>query len=305
MSGKDKPTDEAVDGAGVATSAAAEAGPPAPSEYASPSQYEVVRDRHRKPKLPPPPGVVRLYIPTYGYIDAGDEERVRVDDLFNVPMIVLALLTLPLLAAEHFLGPDSLDKPVLQFVMQAALGFIWLAFLVEFVVKISIAPSRVKYATQNWVDIVIILLPMLRVFRAARIIRAGRAVKVARAARLYRLRGLGLKLFRTGLPLILSLSFVKRIRQRFQNPDSKPSRPSYEQWEKSALISEIDRLNRQLDDTKTELYRMQMRLNRERRKRKDAASGSTEVSSDSDCDVDSGSVLSDVPASRCTGETPA
>lgn len=201
---------------------------------------------HRtKPAYPIPPGCQRVHVPFLGYLDAGDEHRRRVDRFFHVPMLVLALAVLPILALEFYVvDHPEYDHAVLEVLVTAALVFIWLAFLVEFIVKIAIAPSRMQYAVKNWLDIVIILLPMLRPLRGA---RALRVLRVAKYSRVFMLRGVAMKLLRTGVAFVLTLKFAQRVQARFGKAKSKPRVPDgYEHWPRSALIAELHRLNRRV-----------------------------------------------------------
>ena len=157
---------------------------------------------------PPPPGVRHVRVPLLGILIADDSLRKRVDDFFHVPMIVLALLILPLLVVDFvFLhNHPERDYSLLWWVCCIAGSIIWLAFLVEFVIKVTIAESRFEYARRNWIDIVIILLPFLRPFRAARL---------ARTSRIFRLRGVGMKFARHGLTVLLGLQVTERMLGRF------------------------------------------------------------------------------------------
>lgn len=199
------------------------------------------------PPYPPPTGCRRVYIPFHGYLDADDDHRARVDRFFRVPMLVLALLVLPVLGIEYvqsredwdYLGQEILEHFVMRVTVIAALVFIWLAFLIEFVVKIAIAPSRVQYAVRNWLDIVIILLPMLRPLRGA---RALRVVRLGQVSRVMTLRGVAMKMVRVIIGMIIGMEAVRRFQERFRAKRNEPAPPDYTQWSRAALLAEIRRL---------------------------------------------------------------
>jgi len=160
-------------------------------------------------RLPPPrPGVRHVRLPLLGILIADDPLRRRVDGFFHVPMIILALLILPLLVVDYLFLYDHPEREysLLWWICCIASSIIWLAFLVEFVLKVTIAESRFEYARRNWIDIVIIMLPFLRPFRAARL---------ARTSRLFRLRGVGMKFARHGLTVLLGLQVTERMLGRF------------------------------------------------------------------------------------------
>ena len=152
--------------------------------------------------LPPPrPGVRHVKVPLLGIVIADDELRDRIEHRFHWPMILLALAILPLFAIEFVQKPTGW----LRWGVDLGFAVIWLAFLVEFVIKVAIAESRFEYCKRNWIDIVIILLPVLRVFRIARL---------ARTSRVFRLRGVGMKFARYALTIILGLSATERFLER-------------------------------------------------------------------------------------------
>jgi hypothetical protein len=199
-----------------------------------------------------------VYIPVYGWLDADDDDRRRLDRLFHLPMLILALMVLPILALEWlqsqqnytYVGQDILEHPVSRVATTVALVFIWLAFVIEFTIKVSVAPSRLQYATRNWLDIVIIILPMLRPLRAVR------AARLAQLSRVYTLRGVLMKLLRTALGLILGLESVRRLRERFRKPGTGPDPAAYDLWSRAALIAEIRRLQERLAALEREAERL-------------------------------------------------
>ena len=99
----------------------------------------------------------------------------------EAPMLVLSGVWLVLLIVEftHGLSP----------MLQTTNDVIWVAFVVQFVVEVAIAPSRSLYLRKNWVTAISLALPALRLIRLARFARAARLVRVGRGVRLARLLG--------------------------------------------------------------------------------------------------------------------
>jgi hypothetical protein len=230
-------------------------GKPALPETIDADPEPPIRRLHKKtPPFATPPGCVRLRLPCVGWLDVDDDTRQRVDHLFHVPMLILSLLVLPVLGLEYlqwkanesqtsFWGQQYLTEDWLTVAVGAAMVVIWLAFMVEFTVKIAIAPNRLRYAARNWLDIVIIALPMLRPFRGMRALRAAR---IANVSRVFTLRGVVVKFARTAGAFVLGLEGVRRLRARFIPPADNPQAPpDYHYWTKSALIEEIERLKRE------------------------------------------------------------
>jgi hypothetical protein len=117
-------------------------------------------------------------------------------------MIGLALAILPLLLIELIWQP----KGWLRWTIDIGFAVIWLAFVVEFVLKIAIAESRVEYVRRNWLDLVIIAVPILRPLR----LKAG----MVRTTRVFKLRGVGMKFFRYFFTVIIGMEATERLLER-------------------------------------------------------------------------------------------
>jgi voltage-gated potassium channel len=108
-------------------------------------------------------------------------ERQRRFDAFEqaveVPMLILALLMLPLL-----LLPELFDlSPEVKDALLVADVAIWAAFAVELVSKTYLSVDRKKYLVEHWYDVVIVVVPFLRPLR---IMRSLRLLRMSRALRL-------------------------------------------------------------------------------------------------------------------------
>jgi len=148
-----------------------------------------------------------VWVPFVGWRNVGPDDRERVDRLFQKPMMILALLALPVFAHEFILPESALEVPVVTLAIEIALLFIWLAFTIEFVVKISIAESRPRYALKNWLDVFIILLPFLRPLRG---LAMARSLRLARFIGVFGVRGAAMKLLRTGVAAVIGWEFLRR-----------------------------------------------------------------------------------------------
>jgi len=186
--------------------------------------------------LPPaPPGVRYVRAPAIGIVIADDELRARVERRFHWPMIVLALLVLPVLAIELIAHPPTWS--LLWWLNSSALVIIWFAFLIEFIIKVSIAECRFEYCRHNWLDIVIILLPALRPLRLA---------YVAKTTRVVTLRGVGMKVLRYVITFIIGLEATERMLERFGLKASRDRRDPLQMTRKE-LIDELTRLRKTRD----------------------------------------------------------
>ena len=103
-------------------------------------------------------------------IDARREELLaKIERLTELPLMILAFAMVPLLAAPLFwnLSPRS-DALVL--VLDA---LIWALFAADLVVKVAVAPDRLRYIKLNWLDVLVVLVPFARPLRLVRVILYG------------------------------------------------------------------------------------------------------------------------------------
>ena len=85
----------------------------------------------------------------------------------DLPLIVLALLWLPVLVL-----PLVLRLPAhIAAIFEGIDYFVWACFVVEYGVKLYLAPSRRRFFTHHLLDLVVIALPLLRPLRALRLLR--------------------------------------------------------------------------------------------------------------------------------------
>lgn len=90
---------------------------------------------------------------------------VRVERITELPLLALAFGMIPLL-----LGPILWDLSSAEEVTFLALDiFIWALFAVDLGVKVIIAPKRLAYIRQHWLEVLVVLLPFARPLRLARL----------------------------------------------------------------------------------------------------------------------------------------
>jgi hypothetical protein len=188
--------------------------------------------------LPPPePGVRHVPVPLVGIVISDDDLRQRTDRFFHWPMIVLALAILPLLAIEVYRSPTG----ALGRAINIGFAVIWLAFVVEFVIKITIAESRVEYIRRNWLDVVIIVLPLLRPLRAFRAMQG-----LTRTTRVFRMRGVGMKCARYIFTVIIGLKLTDDLLHKV-GLKARDERKEPAKMTRDELMREVKRLRRLAD----------------------------------------------------------
>ena len=129
----------------------------------------------------------------------------------ETPMLILSAVWLVLLVVEFARGLSPL--------LQAVNDVIWIAFVLQFLIEVTVAPSRTLYLRKNWITAISLALPALRLLRLARFARAGRLIRASRGLRLARLLGAVNRGMRTaargfrrrGLGYLTLLTFVVAI----------------------------------------------------------------------------------------------
>ena len=102
----------------------------------------------------------------------------RLEGWLETPMIVLGFLWLALLIIELRWGLS----PFLETLGTA----IWGIFIIDFVVRLVIAPHKLSFLKSNWLTVIALLAPALRILRLLRIVRLLRVGRAARGLRLLR-----------------------------------------------------------------------------------------------------------------------
>ena len=135
----------------------------------------------------------------------------RFEDWLETPMLVLGFVWLVLLVIEltGHLGPG------LQFVGTA----IWVVFIADFFLKLTLAPNKVTYFKENWLTVLALLVPALRVFRiarAAKILQVGRATRGIRLLRVVSsvnrgMKALGAAMQRRGFGYAVLLTLIVAV----------------------------------------------------------------------------------------------
>ena len=103
------------------------------------------------------------------------ERRLRdVERVTEVPLLVLAVALIPLLLLPAFYDlPDAAKRSF-------AVGdwLIWGVFAAVFAIKLAVAPRRLEFLRNNWLEVLMVVLPMLRPLRFARFLRFARLITV-------------------------------------------------------------------------------------------------------------------------------
>jgi voltage-gated potassium channel len=93
----------------------------------------------------------------------------------DLPLTVLALVWLPVLVIPFAVRLSS----GVAHTFNAIDYFVWAVFVVEYLVRLYLVPSRRSFVTHHVVDLAVIVLPVLRPIRALRLLRLFRLTRVA------------------------------------------------------------------------------------------------------------------------------
>ena len=149
---------------------------------------------------------------TQGGAAAADERWDALRQLeawLETPMLALSFAWLLLVLAELVWGTFD--------ILETFGTAIWVLFLAEFALRLTLAPDKGRFLRGNWLTVLALAAPALRLFRAARVLRLARAARGLRLVRIVgtanrgmnalratmRRRGLGYALALTALVTLL------------------------------------------------------------------------------------------------------
>jgi voltage-gated potassium channel len=90
-------------------------------------------------------------------------------------MLVLSLLWLILVIVELTRGTSDL--------LETFGTIIWIAFILEFALRLTLAPRKRPFLRENWLTIIALAVPALRLLRAFAFLKAARALRGIRLVR--------------------------------------------------------------------------------------------------------------------------
>lgn len=100
----------------------------------------------------------------------------ELDDWLDWPMAILSLVWLGVVVWELVSGTTALLETV---------GLvIWLIFIVEFAVRLALAPDKSAFLRSNWLTLAALIVPPLRLFRALSVFRAAQVLRSLRLVRI-------------------------------------------------------------------------------------------------------------------------
>ena len=157
-----------------------------------------------------------LWIPFWKWSKCNDILLEELKRKFSLPMIGIALLIIPILFIDlnKTVGEQVAARvPDISLYLEAVQAFIWIAFTFEFILMFSVTRDKLDYSKTNWIDLFIILLPLVSFLRTFRAIQG--IARVNQVARAYRFRGVITKVREA---LVLA-DMIQRI--MYPNPETQ------------------------------------------------------------------------------------
>ena len=157
-----------------------------------------------------------LWIPFWKWSKCNDILLEELKRKFSMPMIGIALLIIPILFIDlnKTVGEQVAARvPDISLYLEAVQAFIWVAFTFEFILMFSVTKDKLDYCKTNWIDLFIILLPLVSFLRTFRAIQG--LARVNQVARAYRFKGVITKVREA---LVLA-DMVQRV--MYPNPETQ------------------------------------------------------------------------------------
>lgn len=155
----------------------------------------------------------QIWLPVLGWRNIDGHQRRTLERFFSVPMIAFALMVLPLFVLEYYWAEQVHAQPVLALVLDIGTSLIWLAFTIELIIMVAVADRPILYCLRHWIDLAIVLLPLVDALPLLRLLRLGRVLRLEqllRWGRLYRLKALATR----GWRALFLLQIAQRLTAR-------------------------------------------------------------------------------------------
>ncbi len=155
----------------------------------------------------------RLWLPGLGWRQPTRDLQRFIESKLSVPMLVAALVMLPVLGVEFLLKQQLHEHDWLRLLLHIGNGLVWFAFAAEYILMLSLAERKWEYIKANVINLLIILLPFasflrsLQALRATRLARLTRLGQLSKMIRMYRIRVVAMRLLRS----LLFLEVLSRL----------------------------------------------------------------------------------------------
>jgi len=128
-----------------------------------------------------------------------------IEKFLEGPMIFLGFVWLVLLVVELVWG---LSKP-----LEYSSLTIWVIFIIDFIIKFILAPVKLPFLKTNWLTVISLIIPALRIFRIFRFVRLLRGLRGIRLVRIVSslnrsMKSLGATMKRRGFGYVFLITLI-------------------------------------------------------------------------------------------------
>lgn len=106
----------------------------------------------------------------------------KIERRTEVPMLVLVIIMIIALIVPLVIPLSHQAELILEWVD----WIIWSLFALELSIKTYLSENKIAYLKKNWLDVVLVAVPLLRMFRIFRVARLARGARLARSTRAIR-----------------------------------------------------------------------------------------------------------------------
>ena len=90
----------------------------------------------------------------------------KIEVFTEIPLMLLSIVMIPLLVGP-FLWEMSDSEKFLFIILDI---LIWIVFLIDMLIKVTISVDRLDYIKSNWIEVIVVLVPWFRPFRIFRLV---------------------------------------------------------------------------------------------------------------------------------------
>lgn len=129
----------------------------------------------------------------------------KMNAVLETPMAVLGLAWFCLMVLDLTRGLGTTGQNITT--------MIWVVFIVDFAIRLTLAPRKLAYIKKNWLTVIALMLPALRVLRFARVLRSLARLRGLPLVRILAsinrsMRALGETMQRRGFGYVLSITLI-------------------------------------------------------------------------------------------------
>lgn len=187
---------------------------------------------------------VRVWLPGYHWREVSTSSVTEMEQRTAIPMLLATALIVPVLIVDFGFAKAVEASYALRLALAVLMALIWFSFALEFVVMVSLAPKKLAYCKKHWINIVIIILPLVAFLRTLQIFRFLRVARAGKLAKAYRLRGLATRT----LKIALAFNLIERILS--MNPEryaaSLEDKIAEKEEELAELRDKLDQMHRKI-----------------------------------------------------------